>query len=198
MDAATPAASNHRLPFHFAALLWAALGLLGAFYGAWLGFGGRHFAVALAVAAALLAGHLFPAARGVTEWIIRWVGEHLALLAPMLPLALYFAYAAGTGTLSARGAELAIAYVLLPSLLVMGTRANPNPGWQDYLAVLAIWLPMGFHWLQFLFPYPAALTHTLTILFALNTALAAFLFIRRLDGIGYSIEWGPASPSITA
>jgi membrane protease YdiL (CAAX protease family) len=190
MDAATPATSNHRLPFHFAALLWAGLSLFGAFYGAWLGLGGRRFAVAIAVTAALLAGQLLPAARGVAEWIIRWLGERLALLVPLFPLTLYFLYAVGTGTLSARSAALAAAYVLVPSLLVIGSRANPDPAWQDYLAMVAIWLPVGFHWLYSLFPYPQPLTHTLSILFALNTGLGAFLFIRRLGGIGYSIEWG--------
>lgn len=190
MDIASTPPTNPRLPLHFAALLWASLALLGAFYGAWLGFGGRHFAVAIAFAALLLAGQLFPAARGVTEWILHWLGDRLALLAPLFPLALYFFYAAGTGTLSPQRSGLAAAYVLVPALLVMGARANPNPGWQDYLAVLAIGLPIELRWLDFLFPYPSPLTHTLAILFALNTGLAAFLFIRRLDGIGYSIEWG--------
>jgi membrane protease YdiL (CAAX protease family) len=190
MDTGAPAPSNPRLPLLIAALLWAALGLFGAFYGAWLGFGGRHFAVSIGVAALLLAGQLFPVARGVTEWILRWLGDRLALLAPLFPLALYFLYAAGTGTLSPQRSGLAAAYVLVPALLVMGAGANPNPVWQDYLGVLAIWLPVELRWLYFLFPYPSPLTHTLTILFALNAGLAAFLFNRRLDGIGYSVEWG--------
>ena len=34
------------------------------------------------------------------------------------------------------------------------------------------------------------MTHTLAILLALSTAVAAFVLLRRLDGIGYAIGWG--------
>ena len=40
-----------------------------------------------------------------------------------------------------------------------------------------------------LFPFPAQLTHTLTILLALSTGVAAFVVLRRLEGVGYAIEW---------
>ena len=43
--------------------------------------------------------------------------------------------------------------------------------------------------LYVLFPYPPPLTHTLAILLALSTGVAAFVLLRRLDGIGYAIEW---------
>jgi hypothetical protein len=41
-----------------------------------------------------------------------------------------------------------------------------------------------------LFPYPPVLTHTLTILLALSTGVAAFVLLRRLECVGYSVEWG--------
>ncbi|MGA3300864.1 MAG: type II CAAX endopeptidase family protein [Candidatus Acidiferrales bacterium] len=37
------------------------------------------------------------------------------------------------------------------------------------------------------FPFPGQLTHTLTILLALSTGVAAFVLLRRMDGIGYSV-----------
>ena len=40
-----------------------------------------------------------------------------------------------------------------------------------------------------LFPYPPPLTHTLAVLTALSTSVAAFVLLRRLEGIGYAIEW---------
>jgi uncharacterized protein len=43
--------------------------------------------------------------------------------------------------------------------------------------------------LYVLFPYPPQLMHTLTILLALSTGVAAFVLLRRLDGIGYAVEW---------
>jgi membrane protease YdiL (CAAX protease family) len=82
------------------------------------------------------------------------------------------------------------AYVLAPALLVLAARGKSPATWLDYLAVLAVWFPVELRWLYKLLPYPPPLTHTLTILLALNTGLAAFLFIRRLDKIGYTLEWG--------
>jgi len=40
-----------------------------------------------------------------------------------------------------------------------------------------------------LFPYPPPLTHTLAILLALGAGVAAFVLLRRLDGVGYAVEW---------
>ena len=54
---------------------------------------------------------------------------------------------------------------------------------------LCIGLPVQFRWMYWLFPFPPPLTHTLTILLAVNAGLAAFIFARRLPGIGYAIEW---------
>ena len=45
--------------------------------------------------------------------------------------------------------------------------------------MLLIWLPVEFRWMYRLFPYPPPLTHTLTILIALGTGVAAFV----LDGL---------------
>jgi hypothetical protein len=55
--------------------------------------------------------------------------------------------------------------------------------------LLVIGLPVIFRWIYRLFPFPPPLTHTLTILLAVNAGLAAFIFARRLPGIGYAIEW---------
>ncbi len=49
-----------------------------------------------------------------------------------------------------------------------------------------------------LFPFPPQLTHTLTILLALSTGVAAFVVLRRLEGIGYAIEWVRGSGWIVA
>jgi len=40
-----------------------------------------------------------------------------------------------------------------------------------------------------LFPYPPPLIHVFTILMALSTGVAAFVYVRRLEGIGYAVEW---------
>jgi membrane protease YdiL (CAAX protease family) len=98
-------------------------------------------------------------------------------------------YAAGAELGGWRLAALGALYALAPAILA-GLARNATPGrWQDYAAVLAIWLPVELRWMYKVWPVPRELTHTLTILFALNTGLAAFLIARRLDGIGYSVEW---------
>jgi membrane protease YdiL (CAAX protease family) len=191
-QAAQPA--PHQMSLGVAFSLWAAIGLVTAFYGAWLGFGGRRFAVALAVGMILFAVQIFPMARGVIERVWEMLGARAALLAPLLPLGAYFAYAAGTGVLTWQRTALATGYILLPALLVMGAEKSgvgePSaPRWQDYAAVAALWIPLELRWLYNLFPYPPPLRHVLTILLALNTGMAAFLFIRRMDGIGYPVEW---------
>jgi uncharacterized protein len=174
--------------------LWAGLGLFGAFYGAWLGYGGRRFAVAIAVAMALLAGHTFPEARGVKERIrglTGRLGRYGGLLAALIPFVLYILYAVGTDSLAWTRLGLAAAYTLAPALLLFTVSGENSAAavWQDYLAVLLIWIPVELRWLYELFPYPPPLRHILTILLALNTGLVAFLLVRKLDGIGYTVQW---------
>ena len=83
------------------------------------------------------------------------------------------------------------AYAVVPAILVAGSTGKSGATWEDFTAVVLIWLPVEFRWMYRLFPYPPQLTHTLTILLALGTAVAAFVLLRRLEGIGYAAEWRP-------
>ncbi len=183
-------AANRKLNFIGAFAIWAALGLLGAFLGAWLGYGSEHFFFALGVCVILLAGMLFPAAGHVRESMAAWFGRRGAWIAPVALLAVCVTYALGATGYDWKISFFGAAYVLVPSLLLYTAKERAPGVWQDYTAILAIWIPVGLRWLYRVFPYPPPLTHTLTILLAVNTAIASFLFLRRLDGIGYSIEWG--------
>jgi uncharacterized protein len=145
--------------------------------------------VAMAVFSVLLAGELFSAAPSFRDRWVNWLGSRGILLAPLLPLGAFVAYGLNVG-LEPRWIFVGCVYTLLPSLLVIGTREKAGVGWADFVAVLVVWLPVEFRWAYRLLPYPKELTHTLTILFALNVGLAAFVFVRRLEGIGYSVEWG--------
>ena len=182
--------ANRQLNFIGAFAIWAGLLAFGAFYGTLLGYGGPHFAVSMAVCAALLAGQLFCAVAGVRERMLALLGRTNGWLAVLLPLAAFLIYAAlanGTGWIGFAGG---IVYALIPAALLASAGERPPGAWQDYVALVAIWIAVELRALHQLWPYPPQLTHTLTILFALNVALAAFVFVRRLDGIGYSIEWG--------
>jgi hypothetical protein len=83
------------------------------------------------------------------------------------------------------------AYAVVPALLIARSAGKPPGTWEDYAAAVVLWLPLQFHWMYRVFPYPPPLTHVLAILMALSTGVAAFVLIRRLDGIGYAIEWRP-------
>ena len=176
-----------------AAVAWAVVVSLAALYGIRLGYSGRSFVLALGVAAALFAFELFLAAPRVLEQTRRLFGEHGAVLAPLVPLFAVLIYAIGV-TNNWKMALLGAAYTVLPALLAATCIGKPAGQWQDYAAVLLIWLPIELRWkgltfLYALFPYPPQLMHTLTILLALGTGVAAFVLLRRLEGIGYAVEW---------
>lgn len=171
-----------------AAAIWATIVLLAAFEGFHLGYSGYRFAIALGVAAALFGFELSLAAPGVSGTVFTVLGQRGAVLAALVPLfaVLFYCF---TVTGNWKYGLIGAAYAVLPSLLLAGS-AGKTPGtWADYAAAAVTWLPVEFRWMYRLFPYPPQLTHTLTILLALSTGVAAFVVLRRLDGVGYRIEW---------
>src|SRR3984957_5036379 len=168
-----------------AATLWATVVLFVALYGIHLGLSGTRFALSPAIPAILFAFELFLAAPPVLDSLRRHFGEALGVLAPLVPLfaLLIYAIAVAGGW---RNALIGAAYVVLPSLLVATSAGKPPGTFGDYVAVAIIWLPVEFRWMYALFPFPSQLTHTLTILLALSTGIAAFILLRRLDGIGHA------------
>jgi uncharacterized protein len=171
-----------------AAGIWAAIVILAGFFGLRLGYGGRAFALALGVAAVLFAFELFLAAPSVLDQARQSLGEHGGVLAPLIPLCAVLIYAVGV-TNHWQMALIGAAYAVLPALLAASSAGKPPGTPADYLAALIVWLPVEFRWTYRLFPYPAQLTHTLTILLALSTGVAALVLLRRLEGVGYAIEW---------
>lgn len=176
------------ISFGVALALWAIVVLLAAFEGIRLGLSGPHFAVALAVAAGLFAFELFLAVPVVIGFLDRTLGARGGFIVPLFPLFAVLIYAFeidGDPKLILAGA----AYAVIPALLLATSLGKPPGTWEDYAAGILLWLPVEFRWMYRIFPYPPQLTHTLTILLALSVGVAAFVFFRRLDGIGYAIEW---------
>jgi uncharacterized protein len=178
---------THELNLWGVLALWGALLLTGVLVGLHMGFGGWPFASAIAVCGILLAGLLFPAAPRVSEQILtRCRGRGaLTVLAPFAAFVIYTLCVSRDWRAGIAGA----AYVLTPALLLAIKRSNGRASLLDYAAVLIVWLPVEFRWMYHLFPYPPPLTHTLTILLAVNAGLAAFVFTREFPRIGYAIEW---------
>lgn len=176
------------MPFSLAVTIWTTVVALATVYGMWLGFRGPSFALALGVAAAFFAFEFFLAVPRVQTKLQGRFGARLGSLAPLVPLGLFLIYSIALTNrpwLTVAGA----AYVIAPVLILAGSRGEAAGAWEDYLAVAIIWLPVAFRWMYRLFPYPAPLTHTLTILMALGTGVAAFILLRRLDGVGYALDW---------
>jgi len=171
-----------------AAIVWAAMVAIAGLIGNWMGFGGRRFAIALGVAALLFAFEWFFAVPVAQEFVHKTLGGRGAVISPLVPLLSIIAYALGVSGRPLLGIAGA-AYAVLPALLLAG-RARQAPGaWEDYAAAAVLWVPVQFHWMYRLFPYPPPLTHTLTIVMALSTGVAAFVLVRRLPDAGYAVEW---------
>ena len=181
-------ARSWQMNFPSAVGVWAVTVALAGILGVRLGFGGGQFALALGVAALLFAFELFLAAPSVLKRVRGWLGDRGAVLAPLVPLFAVLVYSLGvTGDWKAM--LIGAAYAVLPALLVSRSIGKSGGTWEDYAAVALIWLPVEFRWMYRLFPYPPPLTHTLTILMALSTGVAAFVLLRRLDGVGYEVAW---------
>jgi hypothetical protein len=176
------------MSFAAAAAIWAVIVSMAAFAGLWMGFGGRRFAVALIIAALLFGFELFlavPRVLKLAQLTLRIPGVLFAPLVPLFAVLVYSFVVSGNLKMMLAGA----AYAVLPALL-LARSAGKSPGaWEDYVAAIVIWLPVEFKWMYRIFPYPPPLTHVLTILMALSTGVAAFVLLRRLEGVGYASEW---------
>jgi membrane protease YdiL (CAAX protease family) len=187
------ASRSWQLNFPVAAAVWAVTVLTAAVAGIWLGLRGRHFAVALGVAAVLFAFEFFLAAPPVLNRARSWLGARGVILAPLVPLFAVLIYTLGV-TGNWKMVLLGAAYAVVPALLLASSAGKAPGTWEDYLAAALIWLPVGlpipYRLLYWVYSFPPPLTHTLTIVMALSVGVAAFVLVRRLDGIGYAVEWG--------
>lgn len=174
-----------------AVLLWCGLGVAVALYGIRAGLGTRAYFALLVTFLMLLAGEIWLAAPAISSALQRVIRPGMGVLLALWPLAAYFVYAVGTGTLTWWRGGIAAAYSLAPAVLAASASGRKPGAWQDYVAMVVIALPIKMGWLRVLFPFPGfRLIYLLTVLMAVNAALAAFLFVRRLDGIGYVAGWG--------
>lgn len=177
-----------QMDFPTAAGVWAPIIVFVVILGFRMGYGGRRFGIALGVAALLFAFEFFLASPRVLAWARGMLGGHGRVLAPLVPLFAVIIY-----TLTVTGdwkmALVGAAYSVLPALLVANSTGKPPGTWEDYAAAMLIWLPVQFHWMYRVFPYPPELAHSLSVLMALGAGVAAFVLLRNLEGVGYAIVW---------
>src|SRR6266404_358515 len=122
--------------------LWAAAVAGGTIYGSLLGFSGRPFVVTVGVLAFFLAIQLVFAAGNLGERLGRRAGSHRGVLVAIVPFLAYLIYSLGTNSFAWWRVAMAAGYVLTPTLLAISALKSRPGVWQDYLAMLAIFLPL--------------------------------------------------------
>lgn len=171
--------------------LWGVLCFAGGLYASWQGYGGRAFAATLTTFAFYFGVLLLFAARGVPEFLTARFGAAASYLLGAAALLAYLIYAVGTNTFTLPRAAAVLGFVIIPlALAATGERRSPG-SWQDYLTLAGIWVGVKFSPSHWLWPYPGGqLAYVFTVLLCLNVALATFVLVRKLNGIGYNIGWG--------
>jgi len=122
---------------------------------------------------------------------LRQMAVHSTALAagmPFLLLVPYLIYSFGTGVFSVQAlAKLAI-YVTVPTLLVLPDRhyRAERVGWRDFVAMLALAVPVSAGWLDGIWTWPEDL-YFFRPIFSVCVGAYAFLVLRNLDGVGYRL-----------
>ena len=171
--------------------LWAVLTLTGALFSAWLGYGGRAFAATLTAFAFFFLVMLFFAARGVESSLASRFGPGGGFFLGAAVFLVYLIYALGTNTFAFTRAAAVASLVFIPLALAASARQKPPGAWEDFFILAGVWVAVKFSPSHWLWPYPGGrLAYVFTVLLCVNVALAAFVLLRHVNGIGYSIGWG--------
>jgi membrane protease YdiL (CAAX protease family) len=113
----------------------------------------------------------------------------LALGIPLLLLIPYFIYGLGTGVFSGWAFFRLLAYIAVPSLLLLPDRLSSSPprlGWRDCAAMLALGVPVAAGWNAGIWTYPFEL-YFFWPLYSVCAGVYAFVVIRNLQGVGYRL-----------
>lgn len=132
---------------------------------------------------------------GVIRTLRHWAGKS-ALSAATLPLLLlcpYFIYSSGTRSFTWTAFVKLAAYLLAPTLLLLPDRHRhrPSANWRDFAAMAVIAVPIPAGWLRDIWVWPEDL-YFLLPLTAVCSGVYAFVGLRHLEGVGYSLLWRKA------
>lgn len=179
--------------------IWAALCLGGVAYGSWQECWGRAFAATVTTMAFFLLVTLLFAARGVADQLAAKFGAASGVILGALIFLFDVVYLVGTGTFDIRRAAAIAALIFLPLGLAVTAGKATAGSWQDFLSIIGIWIFVKFSPSHWLWPYPGGkLAYVMTVLVAVNAALACFLLVRKAKGVGYVLGWGKSWGLYTA
>jgi membrane protease YdiL (CAAX protease family) len=123
--------------------------------------------------------------------------RHWAMLSPVLAgglpfllLVPYLIYGLGTRTFSLLALGKLIAYILVPTALLLPDRLHhpETLTWRDVLAMLALALPVSAGWLQGIWTWPQEL-YVFRPIFCVLVGGYAFMVVRNLEGVGFRLIW---------
>ena len=108
----------------------------------------------------------------------------------LLLLGTYLFYAFGTLSFELVPFLKLTAYILSPTLLILiGRKFSDSIRTLDFLAVLALWLPLDFRWTRDAWSWPNhSLAYSLNSLLATSLATFLFVVVRQVPDIGYAFR----------
>jgi hypothetical protein len=109
---------------------------------------------------------------------------------PFLLLVPYLICALGTGTFSLIAFGKLIAYILVPTVLLLPDRLRHREAfnWRDGLAMVAMAVPVAAGWLQGIWIWPQDI-YVFRPIFCVLVGGYAFMVLRNLDGVGFRLLW---------
>jgi uncharacterized protein len=176
--------------------IWTTLTLAGVIYSASLGYGGRTFAATLTAFSIYFATTILSAARGTLEFARSRFHEAAGYLLAVAAFFAYLIYAVGTNSFAVARVAAIFVLIFVPLALAATARGRSPGAWQDYVTITAVWTAVKFSPSHWFWPFPGGrLAYVFTVLLGVTTAVAAFLLVRRFEGTGYTIDWGPRWPT---
>jgi len=109
---------------------------------------------------------------------------------PFLLLVPYLIFGLGTRTFSWAALGKLIAYILVPTALLLPDRRRYHEGltWRDGVAMVALAVPVSAGWLQGIWTWPQDI-YVFRPIFCVLVGGYAFMVLRNLEGVGFRLVW---------
>jgi len=122
----------------------------------------------------------------------RWATDSLALAAglPFVLLLPYLIFGIGTRTFSLAALGKLIAYILVPTILLLPGRRRHSQTltWRDAAAMVALAVPVSAGWLQGIWNWPQDI-YVFRPIFCVLVGGYGFMVLRNLEGVGFRLVW---------
>jgi membrane protease YdiL (CAAX protease family) len=109
---------------------------------------------------------------------------------PFLLLVPYLIFGLGTRTFSPLALVKLVAYILVPTALLLPDRLHhrENLNWRDAVAMLCLAVPVSAGWLRGIWTWPQDI-YIFRPIFCVLVGGYAFMVLRNLEGVGFRLVW---------